>query len=39
MILTHVTLKQGQGHQAWYALENPKQAYNHAKFEKPPSHM
>ena len=30
-----VTLKQGQGHQTWYELVDPKQGYNYAKFEKP----
>ena len=25
---------QGQGHQAWYELEDPKHGYNYAKFEK-----
>ena len=33
---TPVTLKQGQGHQAWNELVDPKQGYNHAKFERPP---
>ena len=33
---TPVTLKQGQGHQTWYELVDPKQGYNHAKFERPP---
>ena len=28
-------LKQGQGHQTWYELVDPKQGYNYAKFEKP----
>ena len=32
---TPVTLKQGQGHQTWYDLVDPKQSYNNAKFEKP----
>ena len=32
---TPVTLKQGQGHQTWYELEDPKQGHNNAKFEKP----
>ena len=27
-----MTLKQGQGHQNWYDLIDPKQGYNHAKF-------
>ena len=31
---TPVTLKQGQGHKAWYELVDPKQGYNHAKFER-----
>ena len=31
-----MTLKQGQGHQPWYILVDPKQCYNHAKFEEPP---
>ena len=31
---TPVTLKQDQGHQTWYELEDPKQGYNNAKFEK-----
>ena len=30
-----VTLKQGQGHQTWYELENPNQGYDNTKFEKP----
>ena len=30
-----VTLKQGQSHKIWYELVDPKQAYNHTKFEKP----
>ena len=30
---TFVTLKQGQGHQTWYHLADPKQGYNNAKFE------
>ena len=30
-----MTLKQGQGHQTWYELVDPKQGYNNAKFEKP----
>ena len=34
MILTHVTLKQGQSHQTWHELVDPKQGYNNAKFEK-----
>ena len=28
-------MKQGEGHQTWYELVNPKQGYNHAKFERP----
>ena len=28
------SLKQGQGHQTWYKLVDPKQGYNNAKFEK-----
>ena len=32
---TSVTLKQGQGHQTWYILVDPKQGYNNAKFENP----
>ena len=28
-----VTLKQGQSHQTWYELVDPKQGYNNAKFE------
>ena len=32
---TPVILKQGQGHQTWYELVNPKQDYNNAKFQKP----
>ena len=35
MIPTHVTLEQGQGHQTWYELVDPKQGYDYAKFEKP----
>ena len=30
-----VTLKQGQDHQIWHELVDPKQGYNSAKFEKP----
>ena len=30
-----MTLRQGQGHQVWYELVDPKQGYNKAKFEKP----
>ena len=30
-----VTWKQGQGHQTWYGLVDPKQGNNNAKFEKP----
>ena len=33
MNLTHVTLKLGQGHQTWYELVDPKQAYNNTNFE------
>ena len=29
-----VTLKQGQGHQTWYKLVDPKQGYNNVKFIK-----
>ena len=29
-----VTLKQGQGHQTWYELVDPKQGYDNGKFEK-----
>ena len=29
-----MTLKQGQGHQIWYKLVDPKQDHNSAKFEK-----
>ena len=32
---TSVTLEQGQGHQAWHALVDPTQSYNHAEFERP----
>ena len=32
---TPVTLKQGQGHQTWFELVDPRQGYNNAKFEKP----
>ena len=32
---TPVTLRQGQGHQTLYALEDPKQNYNYTKFENP----
>ena len=35
MIQTHVTLKQGQGHQTRYELVDPKHGYNNAKFENP----
>ena len=31
---TPVTLKQGQGHQAWYELD-PMQGYKNVKFENP----
>ena len=34
-----VNLKQGQGHQTQYELEDPKQVYNPAKFERPPSNI
>ena len=34
---TPVTLKQGQSHQTWCELVDPKQGYNNAKFEKPRS--
>ena len=30
-----MTLKHGQGHQTWYALVDPKQGYNPAKFARP----
>ena len=30
-----LTFKQGQGHQTWYELAEPKQGYNNAKFQKP----
>ena len=30
-----MTLKQSQGHQAWYELVDLKLGYNHAKLEKP----
>ena len=30
---TLVTMKQGQGHQTWYGLVDPKQGSNNAKFE------
>ena len=30
-----VTLKQGQSHQTWYELVDPKQDYNCIRFEKP----
>ena len=33
---TPVILKQDQDHQTWYDLIEPKQGYNHAKFERPP---
>ena len=33
---TTVTLKQGQGHQFWYELVDPKQGINRAKIERPP---
>ena len=33
-----MTLKQGQGHQTWYELVDPKHSYNDAKFEKPHLH-
>ena len=29
-----VNLKQGQGHQTWYELEDPEQGYNNTKIEK-----
>ena len=32
---TPVTLKQGQDHQTWYELVDPKQGHNDIKFEKP----
>ena len=31
---TPVILKQGQDHQTWYKLVEPKQCYNSAQFEK-----
>ena len=31
---TSVTLKQGQAHQTWCELTDPKQGYNNAQFEK-----
>ena len=31
---TPVTLKQGQGHQTWYELVDPKQCHNNPKMEK-----
>ena len=31
----HTTLKQGQGHQTWYELVDPKQGKKNAKLEKP----
>ena len=31
-----LTLKEGQGHQAWYKLLGPKQGYNHMQFKRPP---
>ena len=31
-----MTLKQGESQQTWYELVDPKQGYNHAKFERPP---
>ena len=34
-IYDSVTLEQGQVHQTWYKLVNPKQGCNNAKFEKP----
>ena len=30
-----MTLKQGQVHQTWYALVEPKQGYDNEKFAKP----
>ena len=30
----HVILKYGQGHQTWCDLLDPKQGYNHAKFDR-----
>ena len=30
---TSLILNQGQGHQTWYELVDPKQGYNNAKFE------
>ena len=32
---TAATLKQGQGHQTWNELVDPKQGYDNAKFKKP----
>ena len=32
---TPMPLRQGQGHQTWYALVDPKQGYNNAMFKKP----
>ena len=37
MLLTHpVTLKQGEGNQTRYELEDPKQGYNQAKLKDRP---
>ena len=30
-----MTFNQGQSHQTWYELVDPKQGYNNAKLEKP----
>ena len=32
---TPVTLKEGEDHQTWYDVVNPKQGYNNTRFEKP----
>ena len=37
MILTYLWPWKGQGHKIWYELLDPKQGYNHAKFEWPTS--
>ena len=38
MIDVPVTLKQGQGHQTWNELLDPKQGHNYVKFERLPLH-
>ena len=34
---TPLTFTPGHGHQTWYELADPKQGYNHAKYEHLPN--